>query len=330
MNKKLIVSLSIIAMFLIGFIVYQSITGIEVREVNLSEQQLKINEYANPDSLITAEALKELLADESKDVVVIGTMKEADKAIPGSYVVWRPDYSGTKAFDYGGMANTKEEMETLLSNFGVKEDTTIVTYAANDQHDSARLFWQLKLLGHKDVRLLDGGINVWIGLGYETTEPMAIGDRPKTEYKAPNYDPQKFNASIDVVANAIDNTDYVIIDTRAEDEEKGAKTLNGAFGPGKIKGSVWIEYSKATKENGTFKPLEELEALYKNEIASNKEIIAYCQSGVRSAYTWFVFTQILGYEEVLNYDGSWIEWSYNAYELKNEEIIAQTENGDFK
>jgi thiosulfate/3-mercaptopyruvate sulfurtransferase len=329
MNKKLMLSLMSIVLIVVGFLVYKELTGIKVASVDTSIQQQKIMNYANPEAVITAEALHALLEDKTQDVVVIGTMNSADQVIPGSFAVWRPDYSGTDLYPYGGMANTKEELEALLSSFGVNTDTTIVTYAANDQHDSARIFWQFKMLGHDDVRLLDGGINVWIGNGFETGEQAKIGDRPQTDYKAPNYNAAAFTANLETVMNAVDNEDFIILDTRAKDEEDGSKTLNGAFGPGKIKGSTFIEYSQATTENGTLKPREELEELYKEVLAADKEVIAYCQSGVRSAYTWFVFTQILGYDNVLNYDGSWIEWSYEAYEQENPEVVKLTENGNF-
>ncbi|WP_066175765.1 sulfurtransferase [Bacillus marinisedimentorum] len=330
MNKQVAASLIALAVFVIGFFTYDYFTGIKAQEVNVSAQQEKINEYSNPESFITPEQLKKLQEDASKDVVVIGAMKSKDKAIPGSFVLWRDDYQGSEGHEYGGMASPKEKMEDMLSSFGVTKNTTIVTYAANDQHDSARLFWQLKMLGHKDVRFLDGGINVWIGEGYETAEAAQPGDRPKTEYKAPDFNEEAFNADVDEVASAVENNDeFYLLDTRSESEESGSDTKKGAYGPGKIKGSTWVEYSQATSEEGTLKSKEELEDLYGEIIESNKEVISYCQSGVRSAYTWLVLTQALGYERVQNYDGSWIEWSYNSYEQGDEGIKSKVENGKF-
>ncbi|OIJ17439.1 hypothetical protein BKP37_02760 [Anaerobacillus alkalilacustris] len=327
MNKKTkIISLSLVVIAVLGIFIYQYMTRIEVREVDFSVQEAKISEYANPNAFVTAEQLKTMLDDTSKDVVVIGTMDARGGAIPGSFQVWRPDYSGTDVYAFGGMANTKEEMERLFSQLGITPETTIVTYAANDQHDSARVFWQAKMLGHEDVRLLDGGINVWIGAGYETGDPLNIGDRPETNYEAPDFNEAGFNATLDVVAGAVNNDDYIILDTRSESEEDGSRTLSGAFGPGKIKGSLFIEYSKATTEEGTIKPRAELEELYADVLASEKTAISYCQSGVRSAYTWLILTEVLGYEDALNYDGSWIEWSYEVYENENDEIIQLTEN----
>ncbi|WNF38812.1 rhodanese-like domain-containing protein [Bacillaceae bacterium IKA-2] len=329
MNKKtMIISLSLVVIAVLGIFIYHYMTRVEVREVDLSVQEAKISEYANHNAFVTAEQLKAMLDDTSLDVVAIGTMDARGGVIPGSFQVWRPDYSGTDVYEFGGMANSKEEMEQLFSQFGVTPETTIVTYAAQDQHDSARLFWQAKMLGHEDVRLLDGGINVWIGAGYETGNPLTIGDRPETNYEAPNFNESGFNAKLDVVTDAVDNDDYIILDTRSESEEDGSTTLSGAFGPGKIKGSVFIEYSKATTEEGTIKPRAELEELYRDVVSSDKQVIAYCQSGVRSSYTWLILTEVLGYENALNYDGSWIEWSYEVYEKDNDKITQLTENNN--
>ncbi|MCE7792666.1 hypothetical protein K8O68_09590 [Salipaludibacillus sp. CUR1] len=330
MSKKMkFGSFGALAVLLVGVIVYFSVTGIDAQEVDMSAQQEKISEYANPEVFVTAHELKDLMEDESQDVVVIGTMDERGGAIPGSFEVWRPDYSGTEDYPYGGMANTKEEMEDMLSSFGVQEDTTIVTYAANDQHDSARVFWQLKMMGHEDVRFLDGGINVWIGEGFETGDAMEPGDRPETEYTAPDFNEEAFNASLDTMIEAADSDDYLVLDTRALDEEEGSTTLSGAYGPGKIQDSLFIEYSEATAEDGTIKPLNELEELYGDVTANDQTVISYCQSGVRSAYTWLVLTHAMGYDNAKNYDGSWIEWSYHAYEEGNQDVIDRTENGDF-
>lgn len=328
MSKKwMITGFSTLAVAIIAVIVYFSVTGIEAQEVDMDEQQQKIAEYANPEVFMTASELKDLM-ESDEDVVVIGTMDERGGAIPGSFEVWRPDYSGTDLYPYDGMANEKEEVEALLGSFGVTPETTIVTYAANAQHDSARVFWQLKMLGHDDVRFLDGGINAWIGQGFDTGNAMEPGDREVTEYEAPDYNEAAFNAGLDDVIGAVDG-EGILIDTRAGEEEDGSTTLAGAFGPGKIAGAEFINWTEAVAEDGTTVSLSELEALYGDMVESGETLIPYCQSGVRSSYTWLLLTEALGYDDVLNYDGSWIEWSYEAYELDNADVIERTENGDF-
>ncbi|SES07930.1 thiosulfate/3-mercaptopyruvate sulfurtransferase [Salisediminibacterium halotolerans] len=328
MGKAMKISgLSAAGLALVGGAVYFSMTGIDAEEVDMNAQEEKISEYANPDAFVSPRQLQDMM-DSDEDVVVIGTMDERGGAIPGSFEVWRPDYSGTDAYEYDGMANSKEEVEELMSSFGVTEDTTVVTYAANAQHDSARLFWQLEMLGHEDVRFLDGGINAWKGAGFDTGDPLEAGDVEETNYAAPDFNEEGFNADLDhMLAAAAD--DSVIIDTRDPEEEEGSTTVTGAFGPGKIAGAEYINWTEAVAEDGTAVTADELEDLYGTYTDSGETIIPYCQSGVRSSYTWLLLTHGMGYDNALNYDGSWIEWSYQAYEQGDENVINLTENGDF-
>ena len=319
-NKKGIIIIIAVLVLFSGFYGFKSVFGVHKVEVDKSAQAMKIQEYANPESFITPFQLKTLI-DEKADVIVIGTLdpKKADDPIEGSFTMWRPDYSAKEgAYNYGGMSNTTEEMENILSSYGATKDSTIVVYASNVHHDAARLWWQIKSLGHDDVRYLDGGLNAWVGAGYPTGN--ANPEVKATNYKAPN--PTKdILATFDEVVNAI-GTDTVLIDARAEDEENGAITKSGAFGPGKIEGATWINWVDAVNEDTTLKSLEELKEIYGD--FEGKEIIAYCQSGVRSAYTFLVLSEALGYDNVKNYDGSWIEWSYEKYSEGNE--LAKTEN----
>lgn len=135
--------------------------------------------------------------------------------------MWRSDYSANEdAYPYGGMRNTKEEMESILSKFGATKKSTIVVYASNKHHDAARVWWQIKLLGHKDVRVLDGGLNAWLGAGY------AAGDAnpsvKATTYKAPAATTTPL-ATIDMVKKATDSSDWLILDTRTPEEKRRIK-----------------------------------------------------------------------------------------------------------
>lgn len=323
MNKKLVIGIIVLAVLLLGgFSVFRLIVGVDKVIVDSSEQGAKIAEYAHPESFITPLQLKDLI-DNDKEVVVIGALNPAngDSPIEGSFTMWRGDYSASEgAFEYGGMRNTTEEMESILSNFGATADSTIVVYASNSHHDAARLWWQIKLLGHEDVRYLDGGLNAWVGAEYPTGDANPTVET--TEYKAPAASEETLALLEDVVA-AIDDENTVVIDTRGEGEETGADTKKGAFGPGKISGAVWINWTNNVNEDTTLKTASDLKALYGE--FEGKNIIPYCQSGVRSAHTLLVLSQALGYENVKNYDGSWIEWSYNVYEL-SEEIPTENMN----
>ncbi|MBM7615175.1 sulfurtransferase [Alkaliphilus hydrothermalis] len=320
-KNLMIILLALVVLAGGGYYGFKQMFGVQEVIVDATEQGQKIAEYANPDAFITPVQLKDLM-DSGKDVVVIGSLnpKTGDAPIEGSFTMWRDDYSAKEgAYEYEGMRNTIEETEAILSSYGATPKSTIVVYASNAHHDAARLWWQIKLLGHKNVRYLDGGLNAWVGAGYSTG-----GDAPvveATNYKAPKASEALIANFEDVVAAL--NTETVLLDTRAMDEEDGSSTKKGAFGPGKIPGAVWIEWTQSVNEDTTLKSLDELKEIY--GAFEGKEIIPYCQSGVRSAHTLLVLTQALGYENVKNYDGSWIEWSYEHYEKNNAEALV--ENG---
>lgn len=323
-SKKLItILLAVVILGVGGFFGYRYFFGTQKVIVDSTEQGLKIAEYANPDAFITPLQLFDLMEND-KGVVVIGALNptKLETPIAGSFTMWRGAYSAAEGvYPYGGMANTVEEMEEILSAYGVEQDTTIVVYASNDHHDAARLWWQIKLLGHKDVRYLDGGLNAWIGAGYATGNANPTVEA--TDYKAPNPKTSALATFDDVVA-ALNDTNTVILDTRSSDEEKGVTTLSGAAGPGKIPGAVWINWTKSVREDTTLKSLDELKEIYGS--VEGKNVITYCQSGVRSAHTLLVLTQVLGVDNVKNYDGSWIEWSYKHYTENN--AAAVVENGN--
>ncbi len=322
-NKKLLIAVLTLVVVLIGGVfVYKAVFGVKGVSVDESALIEKISTYANPESFITPGQLNELMSDENSDVVVIGALNpsKGNSPIEGSFTMWRPDYSTpTEEYGFEGMRNETADMEEILSSYGATQESTIVVYAANDHHDAARLWWQVKMLGHENVKYLDGGLNAWAGAGYPTGNANPTVEA--TEYVAanPSFDTL---ANFEDVVEALTDENTVIIDTRTEAEEQGTTTSSGAFGPGKIEGSVWIEWTAPLNEDTTMKSLEEIQELYGQ--FEGKKIITYCQSGVRSAHTLFVLTEVLGFEDVYNYDGSWIEWSYEYYENNNPE--AKVEN----
>ncbi len=319
--KKSTIALGVLAAAVaIGYPTYKTMFSAQAVSVDTSEQMSKFGQYAHAEHFISAEQLKQMM-DSDKDVVVIGALNplKPDSPISGSFTMWRNDYSAKNgAYDFGGMRNTTEEMEEILSNYGATADSTIVVYAANSHHDAARLYWQIKNLGHQDVRYLDGGLNAWIGAGYETGKANAQVAR--ADYKAPNAAQEASTlATLDMVIEAQNSDDWVIIDTRGTDEFDGSATKKGAFGPGSIPGSVHINWTQSVNADTTLKSAEELKALY-GDVIKGKKVIAFCQSGVRSAHTTMVLTEALGAEEVYNYDGSWIEYSHAHYEAKQPEV----------
>lgn len=264
------------------------------------------------------------MLDAKKDVVIIGALNpiKPDKPIQGSFAIWRDDYSAEIGeYPFEGMRNSTTEMEAILSQFGATPNSTIVVYAANSHHDAARLFWQIKNLGHQDVRYLDGGLNAWIGAGYPTDS-----NAPKvtpSQYQAPNPQESVSLATLDMVLEAQNlPNEWVIIDTRGQKEFEGSTTLSGAFGPGTIPNSVHINWTQALNQDSTLKTAAELNTLY-GDVIKNKKVITYCQSGVRSAHTQMILQEALGAKEIYNYDGSWIEYSYVHYEQNRHDIPVQ-------
>jgi thiosulfate/3-mercaptopyruvate sulfurtransferase len=185
-------------------------------------------------------------------------------------------------------------------------------------HDAARFVWQLRMLGLENVSYLDGGINAWIAAGHPTGRGLRLVDQaPVTQFRARSYDPWDFDVPMSRVRDALLNpNDWVVIDARAPEEYAGRQTGSsaGAYGTGRKKGAVHINWTEAVDSSTQLiRSRAELEAIY-GDVIRGKNVIIHCQSGVRSAHTWLVLTQVLGARNVYNYDGSWIEWSFAASE----------------
>jgi thiosulfate/3-mercaptopyruvate sulfurtransferase len=207
---------------------------------------------------------------------------------------------------------SKEQLEALLSRAGVSNDTTIVLYGDNNNRFAAWAFWILKYYGHRDVRLLDGGRVKWLADKRELT--TAVPSYPRTRYaaQAPRSDIRAFR---DQILLSPGRNGFALVDVRSPAEYSGELLApanlpqEGAQRGGHIPGAANIPWSMAVREDGTFKPADELRSLYQSKgITSEKEVIAYCRIGERSSHTWFVLHYLLGYPHVRNYDGSWTEW----------------------
>ncbi len=206
---------------------------------------------------------------------------------------------------------SQDDFEQLLEESGIDNDTTIVLYGDNNNWFAAWAYWLLKYYGHEDARILDGGRKKWQAENRELTtdEPdLSAGDYSIEEVN------EEYRAFRNDVAELIEGDDFGLVDVRSPEEFSGEKLgpegLNeGAQRGGHIPGASNIPWSKAVNEDGTFKSKEELQKIYENEgVTPDKEIIAYCRIGERSAHSWFVLNELLEYPTVRNYDGSWTEW----------------------
>jgi thiosulfate/3-mercaptopyruvate sulfurtransferase len=205
----------------------------------------------------------------------------------------------------------KEQFEALLSRKGIANDDTVVLYGGNNNWFAAYAYWYFTLYGHADVKLLDGGRKKWELDGRELTKD--VDERPATQYKAVQDQDLSIRAFRDEAVAAIGVKN--LVDVRSPDEFSG-KLLAPAHlpqeqsqRPGHIPGALNVPWSKAANEDGTFRTDDELRALYAEEgLDGSKDTIAYCRIGERSSHTWFVLKEILGHENVKNYDGSWTEY----------------------
>jgi thiosulfate/3-mercaptopyruvate sulfurtransferase len=208
---------------------------------------------------------------------------------------------------------TKEQFAELLGKSGITPDTQIVLYGDNNNWFAAYAYWQLKLFGHKHLKLINGGRKKWELEGREFVRETPI--YKEVNYPIPLSDPDTSIRARQVeVFSALNDENVVLVDVRSPLEYSGeviappGMTETAQRG-GHIPHSVNVPWSKAVNEDGTFKSDEELKALYANVNVSNgKNIITYCRIGERSAHTWFVLQELLQFPNVKNYDGSWTEW----------------------
>ena len=281
--------------------------------------------------VISVDQLRALIDSGDPNLVIIGAVNPvaalvpfsaASRPIEGSYLIWRPDISRSNsdaAIDplVSGMRLSREEMETLLSRAGVTANSRIVVFAAGDLMDIGRIIWHLEMLGLQNVHYLDGGINAWIAAGQPTGSGTRLTGLPeRTNFSAPNYDATGLDAPFSLVVEALQNPDeWVVIDTRSPAENAGERVgaSGGAFGTGRIAGAVHINWTSAINpDTNLLRSIEELQAIY-GDVIRGRNVITFCQGGVRSAHTWFVLRHVLNHDrQVLNWDGSWIEWSFAA------------------
>jgi thiosulfate/3-mercaptopyruvate sulfurtransferase len=261
--------------------------------------------------LVTTEWLAEHLND---DGIVVAEVDEDpdlydEGHIPGAMKLhWRDDLQDPVERDLV----EKEGFERLLGERGVANDTAIVLYGDKNNWFAAYAYWYLKIYGHEDVRILDGGRQKWIDEGRELTADTPAPER--TQYTAKERD-ETIRAFRDAVREDIAAGEKALVDVRSPQEFSGDLVAppgyeqEGAQRAGHIPTAQSIPWAQAVRDDGTFKSPEELRSLYESKgVTPDKQVTAYCRIGERSAHTWFVLRELLGYETVKNYDGSWTEW----------------------
>jgi thiosulfate/3-mercaptopyruvate sulfurtransferase len=206
----------------------------------------------------------------------------------------------------------KAQFEALLGGLGISNDTTVVLYGDRNNWFAAYAYWYLKIYGHGDVRVLDGGRQKWIDEGRELSTETPSPE-PAT-YTASDRD-ESIRIYRDAVRESLGAEGKALVDVRSPQEYSGELIAppgyeqEGAQRAGHIPTAESIPWASAVRDDGTFKSAEELRALYGGKgVTPDKAVTAYCRIGERSAHTWFVLRELLGYGDVRNYDGSWTEW----------------------
>jgi thiosulfate/3-mercaptopyruvate sulfurtransferase len=268
-------------------------------------------DYAKPDVLVDTDWLQEHLEDPNVRVIEVDEDTSAYERghIRGAVSWnWTTDLHTKVGRDYLDQAG----FSGLLSGAGVGSDTTVVLYGGNNNWFAAYAYWLLKLRGFDNVKLLNGGRKKW-----ELESRELAQDPPAYEgtgFTIGGLEDASIRALRDEVISKV-GSDTGFVDVRSPEEYRGEKLAPDHLPqeqsqvPGHIAGAANIPWVQAANDDGTFKSADELRELYEGQgITSDKEVIAYCRIGERSSHTWFALQELLGYDNVKNYDGSWTEY----------------------
>ena len=267
--------------------------------------------YAFPDALVSTNWVKENIKNPAVRIIEVDvdTKQYGAGHIPGAVAFnWNTQLQDQVNRDI----ISKADFEKLLSSAGIKSTDTIVLYGDNNNWFAAYGFWLFKYYGHADVRLMNGGRSKWLA---EDDKPLTadVVAFAKSDYKitAINAD---LRAKVPQVLEAIATRNSNLIDVRSTDEYTGKiiappGMTETAQRAGHVPGAKSVPWAQTVNQDGTFKSVDDLRALYKTAgLIEGKPTIAYCRIGERSSHTWFVLKYLLGVQDCKNYDGSWTEY----------------------
>jgi thiosulfate/3-mercaptopyruvate sulfurtransferase len=288
-------------------------------------------DYAHPEALVTTEWVEDHLDDpgirllevdyEPVDAYNLGHL-------PGALLVdWKRDIKDPET----QTLLSRSGMEALMSRLGVSADTTLVVYGDARNWYAAYALWVFKLYGHRDVRLVNGGRETWFAEGRKVTEEVPLS--APSEYRTGEPSPG-IRATLSQVRAALSRDDFVIVDVRSSAEYECAIPVSSespAAPPppkGHIPGARNVPWTETINDDDTFKPVEELEELYRrHRVTPDRSVITYCQTGARGSHSWFVLSCLLGYPEVMHYDGSWRDWTSHPAGAAHAPVTAPVTRG---
>lgn len=269
--------------------------------------------YFHPEALVSTTWVAEHLNDSSiriiesnEDILLYDTGH-----VPGAvHIDWRRDLQDQLVRDYIQPFGFAE----LCSRYGITPETTCVFYGDKSNWWSCYALWVFRLFGHTNVKIMNGGRDLWIAEGRPLTREV-----PKlspSNYPVPAKRLDKEIRAFFEDALKQSQQRLPLIDVRSPGEFSGEIThmpdypQEGVLRGGHIPGAHGVPWKRAVNEDATFKSVQELRKIYEEELGLklSDDIIAYCRIGERSSHTWFVLTYLLGFKKVRNYDGSWTEW----------------------
>ncbi len=271
---------------------------------------IETKNYARPEVLVDAQWVLAHHEDAGIKLVEVDVDTDAysEGHIPGA-VSW--NWTSQLSDNVRRDILSQDALEGLMAQSGISNADTIVLYGDNNNWFAAFAFWILKMYGHEDVRLMDGGRKKWLADSLPLTTD-AENPTPST-YSAKPLD-SAIRSNVAEVLKIVESGDYQLVDVRSPAEFSGeviappGMTETAQRG-GHVPGAKSIPWSKTVEEDGTFKDSDKLKSLYGDAgITGEKPVVAYCRIGERSSHTWFVLKYLLGYEGCKNYDGSWTEY----------------------
>ena len=270
-----------------------------------SDTSLESKGYASTDKLVSTSWVAERLDDKNLKIIDIRLPEDyAAGHIPDSvnlsYKELQVERDGVK-----GLIPSEKEMATKLSALGIKDTDTIVVVDHIKNLWSSRLLWTLEVYGHGDTKLMDGSYALWESEGKKiTSDSTSISS---SKYSFTGEAKPELIISLQKVMESIDDETSIVLDTRSADEYAG-RDVRAERG-GHIPESIHVEWVQNVDADGKFLPAEDLKNLYNSTSVTNDlDIYTLCQTAVRATHSWFVLQELLGYENVAVYDGSWTEW----------------------
>jgi len=294
------------------------------KEKTIAFDSVKKTDAIENEYLIEAEALLPII--NNTHIKVIDFRKKQfynQEHIVGAVQMWRDDIEDT-SYAYKGMKASAAQIEKLFGSLGISTNDTLVVYDNKGLCETARLWWILQNYQYKNIKMLHGGIEAW-----KATQGAVTAEKTLVEsatFKLSKTENRHYSISKEEVLKALETDNTILIDTRTLDEFNGVQLKNGAAKAGRIPKSLHKDWAENIHyhSNQKLKSIETLKNIYINQLGLNKNdsIILYCHSGVRSAHTTFVLTELLGFKNVRNYDGSWTEWShFSELPFENNRLI---------